>query len=112
MITQMNPKVRNSHEFVPQAIVKRPPAFFIGRGVSFRTAVDDLNEFKVAELIIDGTPFALMRHEGTPADETEVYFPDNIPLSEVTGVLFRILKEFDISPANIGWVRKSLETPY
>lgn len=73
MIGEMNPKVRERFEFVPQAIVKQPPAFFMRRGVAFRTGVDDLNEFKVAELTIDGTPFALIRHEGTPPDETEVY---------------------------------------
>ena len=64
MIATMDPRVRERYEFIPQAILRRPPAFFAAQGISFRNDTDDLNDYQVAELALDGElPFALMRHE-------------------------------------------------
>lgn len=112
MIAKMDPKARGKHEFVAQAILKQPPAFFVAKGIAFRTELDDLNEYQVAELALDGLPFALMRHEGTPLDETEVYLPDSIPLSDVSDVIGHILKELDLPSAAISWQRHRADTPY
>jgi hypothetical protein len=97
---------------VPQAILKRPPAFFAAKGIEFRTELDDLNEYQVAELALDDLPFALMRHAGTPPDETEVYLPDNVPLSHLSEAIGRILKELDLPSAVIGWQRQTTDKPY
>ncbi len=112
MISKMDPRLRQKYEFVPQAILKQPPAFFIGRGISFRTDLDDLNGYQVAELTLDDVPFALMRHEGTPPDETEVCLPDIIPLERVSEVISLILKELDLSPSMTTWQRQRTDTPF
>ncbi len=112
MISKMDPRLRQKFAFVPQAILKQPPAFFIGRGISFRTDLDDLNEYQVAELTVDNLPFALMRHEGTPPDETELHLPDVIPLERVSEVISRILKELDLSSSAIIWQRQKTDTPF
>lgn len=114
MIGKMSPELKQKYEFVPQAIVKHSPAFFAARGIAFTSDVDDINTFQVAELELsqDHLPFALMRHEGTPPDETEVYLPAMIPLAEISAVIGRILSEFDLPPAAIAWQRQSIDTPY
>jgi hypothetical protein len=112
MIAAMDPKVRDTCEFVPQAIIARPPAYFAARGISFRTGLDDLNTFHVAELALDDVPFALMRHEGTPIDETEVHLPDTIPPGRVPSIIDRILKELDLTTAAVQWQRDRVDTPY
>ena len=98
---------------MPQAILKRSPAFFGARGISFRSDTDDLNDYQVAELSLDGAlPFALMRHEGTPVDETEVYLPDFIPSNDVPVVLRRILIALGLSGGEVEWRRRAAETPF
>jgi len=107
----MDPQTRQRYEFIPQAILVRPPAFFAARGIPFRRDSDDLNDYEVAELLLDGElPFALMRHEGTPADETELYLPDAIPLDDVPAVLQRILRELDLTGQAVKWRRQPADT--
>jgi hypothetical protein len=105
MIGTMDPRTRDDCEFVAQAIINRPPAYFIARGVSFSPGSDDLNVYQVAELVLDDVPFALMRHEGTPADETQIYLPDSMPPSRVPAVVGRILHELGLPPAAVSWQR-------
>ena len=112
MIDKMDPALREKFEFVSQAILKRSPAFFAERGVLFRSGLDDLNEYQVAELVIDNVPFALMRHTGTPPDETEIYLPDSVPPERVPDVIERIVRELDLSSAAIGWQRQRATTPF
>lgn len=113
MIARMDPQTRERYEFVPQAILKRPPSFFWEKGISFRTDTDDLNDYQVAELSLNGDiPFALMRHEGTPSDETEVYLPDSIPLQEIPHVIGRILRELDLAFTAVKWQRQRADTPF
>jgi hypothetical protein len=111
MIAKMDPHTRERHEFVAQAILKQPPSFFARRGVSFQSGTDDLNAFQVAELVVDDIPFALMRHEGIPRDETEVYLPDNIPLNRIATVIGCILREFGLPATAIRWQRRRSDTP-
>jgi hypothetical protein len=109
----MDRGTRERYEFIPQAILEKSPAFFAARGISFRNDTDDLNDYQVAELALDGeVPFALMRHEGTPVDETELYLPDVIPLDDVPSVLRRILEELDLSASVVRWRRYSADTPF
>ncbi len=110
MIGAMDPTALATFEFVPQAILKRPPTYFIARGISFRPGLDDLNEYQIAELAVDDVPFALMRHEGTPPDETAVYLPDSIPFGHLPGIISRILMEFDLPPAAVSWQRQGAHT--
>jgi hypothetical protein len=113
VIAPMDRRTRERYEFVPQAILEKSPAFFTARGISFRKDTDDLNDYQVAELALGGElPFALMRHEGTPVDETEVYLPDVIPLDDIPSVLRRILKELDLSVSVVRWWRRSADTPF
>lgn len=113
MIGAMDKRARERHEFVVQAILSRPPTFFGTRGISFRKDVDDLNDYQVAELSLDDDlPFALMRHEGTPPDETEVYLPDSIPLEQLDATLQRILKALDLSIKEVRWHRRKADTPF
>ena len=95
-----------TNEFVPQAILSRSPAFFTGFGIVFRSGVDDLNKFEVAELRLEGVPIALMRHEGTPPDETEVYLPETIPLARVGPIIRLIMREYDLPPSALRWQRE------
>src|SRR5271167_1235644 len=108
----MDPIVREKYEFVPQAILKRSPAFFANQGIKFRSGVDDLNVFQVAELSLDDVPFALMRHEGTPLDETQVYLPDVIPIGRLPEIINRILAALDLSAAALAWRRERTDTPF
>jgi hypothetical protein len=112
VIAEMDPTAREQHEFVPQAILKRSPAFFAGRGIKFRNGLDDLNVFQVAELSVDSLPFALMRHEGTPQDETQVYLPTDIPIDRLPDIIARILAELDLSAAALAWCRERADTPF
>lgn len=111
MITSREPRLRPDQEFVAQAILKKPPAFFAARGVTFASEVDDLNTYEVAALALDNLPFALMRHAGTPADETEILLPDTIPLDKLPDIVHRILAEFALPPSLIGWMRTRTDTP-
>lgn len=101
-----------THRFVPQATVMRPPAFFEPLGASFDRDRDDLNEYEVAKLNLDGTPFALMRYAGTAADRTDLFLPDTVPLESVAQVVDAILKAFDLSGRSIWWLRKTNDTPF
>jgi hypothetical protein len=112
VIAEMDPTVREKYEFVPQAILKRSPAFFANRGIKFREGLDDLNIFQVAELSLENLPFALMRHEGTPLDETQVYLPNVIPIERLPEIINRILAEFDLSAAALAWRREGADTPF
>ncbi len=111
MIGAMDPKALAKSEFVPQAILSRPPDWFAARGVAFRDGLDDLNEYQVAELAVDDVPFALMRHAGTPPDETVIYLPDSISAGRVPDVIGRILKEFGLPAAALGWQRHNAGSP-
>ncbi len=112
MISRLDPATARDYEFVPQAIVKRSPAFFVDRGILFRADVDDLNEFQVAELAVDDLPFALLRHEGTPPDETTVYLPTTVSLERVPDVIALILRQFDLPAGAIGWHRRTPDSPF
>jgi hypothetical protein len=112
MIAEMDPAIREKYEFVPQATLKRAPAFFAGQGIKFRNGLDDLNVFQVAELSLDNLPFALMRHEGTPLDETQVYLPNVIPIERLPEIIARILAELDLSEAALSWHRERADTPF
>jgi hypothetical protein len=112
MITPMSPGIREQYEFVPQAILKKSPAFFIARGIAFQKQLDDLNFYQVAELSLDAIPFALMRHEGAPVDETEVYLPDTVPLRSVPAVIGQILKELDLPSSIVAWQRETADSPF
>lgn len=118
MIVKMPPGLGREYEFVPQAIIARSPTFLSSRGVSFRTDVDDLNVFHVAELFLNssqfesGIPFAFMRHEGTPENETEVYLPSIIPLSDISKILRLILADLDLSFEVVSWQRRLEETAF
>lgn len=111
MVTSMETRPRTDQEFVTQAILKKPPAFFAARGIAFSLDVDDLNTYEVAALALDNLPFALMRHAGTPSDETEILLPDTIPLEKVPDIVHRILAEFALPPSLIGWIRTRTDTP-
>ena len=112
MIRAMDPITRDQHEFVVQAIVGRSPAYFAKQGVRFHSDVDDLNSYEVAELSLDDLPFALMRHDGTPPDETEVYLPDYIRIEMLPAVLERILAAFDLHANAVKWQRQSMTAPW
>lgn len=116
MIVKMQPGFEREYEFVPQAIISRSPAFLSNRGISFRTDVDDLNIFQVAELSFNSSffgrevPFAFMHHEGTPENETEVYLPSTIPLSNISEILRLILADLDLPFEAVSWQRRMEET--
>jgi hypothetical protein len=106
MTAKVDSRSSAGHEFVPQAILGRPPAFFAAFGVVFQPGLDDINEFEVAELRLEGVPVALMRHEGTPADETEVYLPNTIPSARVGSIIRLIMREYDLPPTALRWQRE------
>jgi hypothetical protein len=112
MIAEMDPETREKYEFVPQAIIKRPPAFFSEQGIRFETGLDDLNVYQVAELTIDDLPFALMRHEGTPSDETTIYLPDIIAIEQLQDIINEILTALDLPIDALGWRRERADTPF
>jgi hypothetical protein len=112
MIGEMDPETREKYEFVPQAIIKRPPAFFSERGIKFETGLDGVNVYQVAELTMDDLPFALMRHDGTPSDETTIDLPDIIAIEQLPEIINKILTELDLPMAPPGWFRERADTPF
>lgn len=50
-------------------------------------------------------PFALMRHDGTADDETELYLPDSVPSDRVGAAVERILTALDLSTDALSWIR-------
>jgi hypothetical protein len=73
--------------------------------VPFQAVVDDLNSFQVAELSLDDMLFALMRHDGTADDETELSLPDSVPSDRVGAAVERILTALDLSTDALSWIR-------
>jgi hypothetical protein len=112
MIGEMDPETREKYEFVPQAIIQRAPAFFSERGIKFETGLDDLNVYQIAELTMDDLPFALMRYDGTPSDETAIYLPDIIAIEQLPEIINKILTELDLPMAALGWRRERADTPF
>ncbi len=112
MFVAMDSGTVNQYEFVPQAILKRSPAFFAGQGIRSESGLDDLNAYQVAELCLGDLPFMSMRHDGTPADETEVRLPDSVSLDRVANAVGRILAAFLLPADAIGWIRQRADTPF
>ena len=108
----MEPDVREKHEFVPRAVIRRPPTRLDPRGTGFRSGVDDLNACQVAELTLGYLPFALMRHDGTASDETAIYLPDTVPIDQLPGIVDAILLELALPLSAVVWRRERADTPY
>src|SRR5438067_1594504 len=101
------------HHFVPQAVLKQPPSYFMSKGVSFCEGEDDLDKFEIAELSLEGeVPFALVRYRGTPDDETTVFLPSRFDVSEVPSLIRLIIFAFGLPAAAVSWQRTRSDTPY
>jgi hypothetical protein len=99
--------------FVPQAVVDQPPGFFAERGVKFHEEHDDLDEFSVAEMMLDDKlPFALLRYRGNPPGQTTLFLPNHPSLSQLQDAVLLILKEFGLGASSLVWRRERSDTPY
>jgi hypothetical protein len=102
-----------TREFLPQAILGRPPAFFKEQGIVFREDSDDLDYYEVAELHLENAlPYALLRYRGMPADQTTVYLPNSLRVKEIPRVMRKILRAFHLPRDAVLWLRGQHESQF
>ena len=94
-------------DLVPQAILSRPVSYFEKRGVHFVKGEDELDTYEGAAFLLDNNVrFALKHHPGYPDDTTTVYLAKSIDdLHEITKLVQKIVKAFELSLAVIQWQR-------
>ena len=75
-------------DFVPQAVLARPPSYFERRcGLTFTEDLDDLNYSNGAAFEFGEDVFALIQYRGTPVGETTLYIlcdPRDVPVVRAT----------------------------
>lgn len=99
-------------DFIPWAVIHRPPAFFASRGVEFQTGCDDLDYYQAAELSLpDGRRFALMHYRGMAGDETMVCLPAATGVEDAPPLVQMIAARFDLPPAALAWQRVRGDAP-
>jgi hypothetical protein len=95
-------------ELIPQAIIKKPISYFDGRfGIRVVSDRDDFDEYQGAALSLNGKlRFALKHYAGYPPDTTTIYLAREFSdVQEITGIVARILREFELPSSAIFWQR-------
>jgi len=95
-------------DFVPQAVVRSPIAYFSDHlGYTFRTECDDLDEYQGAFFTLDNEiPFALIHYRGNPDDRTTIYMNRTLSGESAVRIIRRIVSDFDLPDAATEWVRR------
>ena len=109
----MSPNEVARYHFVPQAIPRQPPSYFVSKGIDFHRGSDDLDDYEVAELSLDGgVRFALLRDRGAPGGETTIFLPDQYHLEIVPDIVRMITDALDLTDSAITWRRRAASAPY
>jgi hypothetical protein len=94
-------------EVTPQAIINRPVADVVGRYADVVKETDDLDTYEGASFVLDTNLQIAVRHyPGYPKDTSTIYIDENITkLEEISALIRKILKEFDLTEASLSWER-------
>jgi hypothetical protein len=108
MIRQMAPEEFRDTDFVPQAVIGRPPSYFVSHlRINLIRSADDLDEYEGAVLTLnDRTPFVLRHYRGHRDDTTTIYLPVTYrDGDEITRIVKRLLRELKIDRRDLVWQR-------
>ena len=109
MLTPLKFSELGKSDLIPQAIIRKPISYFEkeGRGY-FVHDHDALDVFDGVAFLLDGLPFALMHHRGSPADETTVYLTrdSTADIDTLTDSIRHILAALQLPSESLVWQRK------
>jgi hypothetical protein len=110
MLRTLNLRELGRSDLLPQAIIRKPVAYFESRGYRFERDSDALDEFQGAAFALDdGLRFALIHHQGHPADETTIYLTrgdGNGDVTKITSLVRAVLEALNLPPEALVWERK------
>jgi hypothetical protein len=94
-------------EVTPQAIINRPVSEVVGDRSKIVHDHDDLDTFEGASFKLDSQlEIAVRRYSGYPENTATIYIDEKIKdLGEITRLIRKILKEFDLSEDSLRWER-------
>jgi hypothetical protein len=82
-------------------------------GVSFSSGHDDLDYVKVAIVTVpSGAAYALVRHQGSPEQGTEIVARSHQPATALGTDLESLLKRLGVSPGAVAWVRPDVASTW
>jgi len=82
-------------------------------GVSFCSGHDDLDHVKVAIVTVpSGAAYALVRHERSPEQGTEIVARAHQPSAALGTDLQSLLERLGVSPVALAWVRPDVTCPW
>jgi hypothetical protein len=110
MLRTINLTELGRSDILPQAIIRKPDAYFERQGYRFERNSDALDEFQGAAFVLDdGLRFALMHHQGQPANETTIYLTRadaNGDVTNITSLVKAVLEALNLPPEALVWERK------
>ena len=95
-------------DFVPQAVVGHPAAYFEKNlRVKMAPGRDDLDEYYGAAFILNNeTPFVLRHYQGHPTNTMTIYLPREYQsVDQITEIVSRIVQELQIERNDLIWQR-------
>jgi hypothetical protein len=95
-------------DLIPQAIIRKPVAYFEGQGFGFVHDYDALDFFQGAAFLLDDLPFALIHHRGCPDNETTIYLTRDFSedVGTITDSIRHILAALRLPSNSLVWERK------
>jgi len=96
-------------DLIPQAIIRKPIAYFEREAGRLVSDFDELDFFEGAAFALeDGLPFALIHHRGNPVDETTLYLTRDFghDVGEITISIRRILRALKLTDDLLVWERQ------
>jgi hypothetical protein len=110
MLQTINLKELGRSDLLPQAVIGKPVDYFKNQGYRFERDSDSLDEFEGAALALDdGLRFALIHHQGHPADETTIYLARNDgngDVAKITSLVRAVLDALNLPPEALVWQRR------
>jgi hypothetical protein len=99
----------STEHFIPQAVLRRSPAFFEKElKLSFTDTYDGLDYFKGALLLKDGmTPVVLKQYRAADPGTITIYLsPDCQDLDYITRTVAEIVSDLGLQGGDVIWERK------
>jgi hypothetical protein len=95
-VKQLHRRIDANENFVPALSLNRPWEYFVKKFhlSDPERGVDDLDDYEVVLLEIDGDPFLLFRYAGYPTNMIDVFIPSSLATS--SRFLDRIVHELDV----------------
>ncbi len=103
----IKPIANLSVEVIPQAIINRPVWDVVGKYAEISKDTDELDTYEGASFKLDSNLEIAVRHyQGHPKNTSTIYIDQKINnVAEITYLIRKILKEFDLSPDFLAWER-------